>query len=213
MEVWIWLFAAALYACFLAWYQNWRPALSAREVDDLISRISRSGLNKQNETEDLGRLETFLRADDGREFYMLNLVRIAPHNIADPVTGQQRPARQVLESYTKSFLAALFRRGGHPALVARKVGGYLDAWGVEADPGWTIIGYMRYRSRRDLAQLVAAPEFAGSHVFKHAAMPNTLSFPTHIQITSFFGPTSWVAIMLALIAALAHIFLVIHRGG
>lgn len=213
MEVGIWLLAAALYACFLAWYLNWRPALAAHEVDDLISKISQSGLNEQTGTEDLARLEAFLRADDGREFYMLNLVRIAPHDIADPVTGQHRPARQVLEGYTKSFLAALFRRGGHPAFVARKIGGYLDAWGVEADPGWTIVGYMRYRSRRDLVQLVAAPEFAGSHVFKHAAMPNTLSFPTHIQITSFFGPTLWVALVLALITALAHIFLMIMRGG
>jgi hypothetical protein len=147
----------------------------------------------------------FLEADDGQEFFMFNLVRIAPGDIPDPVSGAPRPARQVMEGYTRVFLPALFARGGHPAIAARKVGGYFDARGVEADPGWSIIGYMRYRSRRDLAALVVDPRFAGAHEFKFAAMPQTYSFPTQLQITTLAGPKVWVALALALAAALVHL--------
>ena len=145
--------------------------------------------------------------DDGREFFMLNLVRFAPGDIPDPESGAPKPARQVMEGYTRMFLPALFARGGHPAIAARKIGGYFDAWGVEADPGWSIIGYMRYRSRRDLAALVLDPRFAGAHEFKFAAMPQTYSFPTKPQIMTLAGPKVWVALALALAAALGHIVL------
>lgn len=36
----------------------------------------------------------------------------------------------------------LLKHGGHPALATRKVGGYVDAWMVEPDPGWSIVGFM-----------------------------------------------------------------------
>ena len=39
------------------------------------------------------------------------------------------------------------------SLAARKVGGFFDTWGMEDRPEWSFIGYMRYRSRRDLAIL------------------------------------------------------------
>jgi hypothetical protein len=35
------------------------------------------------------------------------------------------------------------------ALHAAKIGGYVDAWNVESDAGWTMIGYVRYLSRRE----------------------------------------------------------------
>tara|TARA_R110002110_G_scaffold407130_1_gene627871 strand:- start:4646 stop:5179 length:534 start_codon:yes stop_codon:yes gene_type:complete len=158
---------------------------------------------------DIGILKSFLEADDGREFFMLNLVRIAPGKVADPVTGEMRSARRVMEGYTKMFLPALFARGGHPAVVARKVGPYFDAWGVEPDPGWTIMGYMRYRSRRDLAVLVADPRFGGAHDFKFAAMPQTFSFPTQPQLMSLISPRLWVPLVLALAASLMQIALLV----
>lgn len=204
MPIWMlpWGLALLAYAMFLAWYVNWRGPLSKAEVDSALANLVASGLKMEGRN-DLATLRDFLEADDGREFFMLNLVRIAPGDIPDPVSGQARPARQVMEGYTRMFLPALFARGGHPAIAARKIGGYFDAWGVEADPGWSIIGYMRYRSRRDLAALVVDPRFTGAHEFKFAANPQTYSFPTQPQIMTLAGPKIW----LALGAALGHIAL------
>ncbi|MEW6017997.1 MAG: hypothetical protein AB1760_07980 [Pseudomonadota bacterium] len=210
MAEWIWVApwatAAALYGLFLAWYLSWRGPMSAAEIETALAKLLASSLEMDGRNQ-IETLQRFLEADDGRPFYMLNLVRLAAEPIADPETGHMRPARDLMSEYTRVFLPALFARGGHPAIAARKVGGYFDAWGVEADPGWSIVGYMRYRSRRDLAALVVDPRFSGAHEFKFAAMPQTYSFPTQPQIMTLATPTVWVGLVLALVAALAHIVL------
>ena len=135
----VWIPALACYALFLGWYINWHGPVKPAEVERLMERLAASGAEDSGRN-DLDTMRAFLETDDGREFFMLNLVRVAPWTVADPVTGEQRPAREVVEGYTRVFMPALFARGGHPAVIGRKVGGYFDAWGVEPDPGWTIMG-------------------------------------------------------------------------
>lgn len=207
-----WAPALALYAGFLVWYVNWRGRVTPAELDALMKRLEASGAG-DNGRNDLATMRALLEADDGRQFFMLNLVRVSPGKVADPVTGAMRSARSVLEGYTKVFMPALLARGGHPAIVARKVGGYVDAWGVEPDPGWTIVGYMRYRSRRDLALLASDPRFAGAHDFKFAAMPNTFSFPTQPQLLALASPSVWVGLLLACAAAVAQVVWLLRLLG
>ena len=203
ISIWIWGAALAVYGLFLAWYVNWRGPVRPDEVQTLVDAIAASTEgHSRNETDIMKR---FLEEDDGREFFMLNLVRLAPGKLPDPVTGELKSARTLMDGYTSVFFPALFARAGHPAIMARKVGGYFDAWGAEADPGWSAMGYMRYRSRRDLALLVCDPRFAGAHDFKFAAMPNTFSFPTQPLLMALVGPRLWVGLILALIAAFAQI--------
>ncbi|WP_304177366.1 hypothetical protein [Phenylobacterium aquaticum] len=204
---WVWGMALAAYGLFLAWYVNWRGPLKPQEIDDLMARITAH--NPDAGRNDPAVVRHFLEGDDGREFFMLNLVRVASTEVADPLTGQMRPARAVMDGYTRMFLPALFRRGGHPAIAARKIGPYFDAWGVEPDPEWTLVGYMRYRSRRDLAILVADPRFGGAHDFKFAAMPQTFSFPTRPVIMALASPKLWLGLAIALIAALTQIALLL----
>jgi hypothetical protein len=203
MSIWIWGAALAVYGLFLAWYVNWRGPVRPDEVQPLLDAIEASTEGHSRNGTDI--MKRFLEEDDGREFFMLNLVRLAPGKLPDPVTGELTSARTLMDGYTKVFFPALFARAGHPAIMARKVGGYFDAWGAEADPGWSAMGFMRYRSRRDVALLVCDPRFAGAHDFKFAAMPNTFSFPTQPLVMALFGPRLWVALVLALIGAFAQI--------
>lgn len=207
---WVWVLAALAYGAFAAWYFNWRGRVQAHEVEAFVARIREANPHITDRSID-GVLRKFLEDDDGREFFMLNLVRLSPGEVKDPKTGALRPARDVMQDYTKRFLPALFARGGHPAMAARKVGGYVDAWGVEADPGWSIVGYMRYRSRRDMAELVSDPRFAGGHEFKVAAIPVTFSFPTQPVVLALMSPKVWVALVLALAAALAQLAILLWQ--
>jgi hypothetical protein len=200
----IWLCAIAAYATFIGWYYNWRRPLSAAEADQAIDRLLVVDPDAGSRN-DLETLRRFLAADDGRQFFMLNLVRLADGLVADPETGAMTPARALMQRYTNVFLPALLRRGGHPVFAARKVGGYVDAWGAPADPGWTLVGYVRYRSRRDLVALVCDPRFPGAHAFKAAAMPITFSFPTQPFLLTFASPGVMVGVLIALIAALVHL--------
>lgn len=199
---WIWLVALALYALFLAWYRNWHGKLTPKEIEHYISEAAKA---KDSDLNDFGVIRKFLEEDDGREFIMANLVKVASGEVPDPETGKPVRGPALLRRYTKPFMRALLLRGGHPALVARKVGGYVDAWNVAPDPGWTIVGFMRYRSRRDLMELVIDPRFRGMHAFKIAATPETFSFPTQPMIRIYLSPFIWVPMWLALCAALAQL--------
>lgn len=200
----IWLGAAGLYAAFRLWYDGWRAPLRPEEVERTLAALAGTPSGELN---DLEALRRFLAEDDGREFTMLNLVRIAPGEVPHPKTGAPTPARKLMREYIGGFLPTLLRTGGHPALQARKIGPYVDAWNAAPDPGWTFVGMVRYRSRRDLAKLVTDPRFTAAHPFKAAAIPVTFSFPTAIGPAFLLGPRVSVALVLALTAALLQLAL------
>lgn len=201
--LWIWGTAAVLYVLFRAWYDNWRGPLTGAEIDSFLDGLEKS----PGEGNDAATLRTFLEADDGRDFVMLNLVRLDPNPVRDPGTGEMTDARGLLRRYLRGFIPVLLRRGGHPAMHATKIGGYVDAWNVPPDPGWTMVGWVRYRSRRDMMLLATDPRFQNAHPFKAAAMPVTFSFPTAPGPGLLLGPRVWVALVLALLAALANLAL------
>jgi hypothetical protein len=202
--LWIWLGAGLLYAAFRGWYDNWRRPLRADEVDRFIEAMRGT---PGGEVNDLDTVRRFLEADDGREFTMLNLVKLAPGEVPHPTTGVPTRAIALMREYVSGFLSVMVRHGGHPALQAVKIGGYFDAWNVPPDPGWTIVGMMRYRSRRDMAELATDPRFTVAHPFKIAAIPTTASFPTAPRASFLLGPRIWVGLVLALGAALLQLAL------
>ncbi|HTO71019.1 MAG TPA: hypothetical protein VMR31_14250 [Myxococcota bacterium] len=198
MTVAIWLAAGLVYLAFWSWYVGWRGPLATGEIDAYLKKLA---ADPGVDSERRDRMRGFLESDDGREFIMVNLIRLQPEPIAPPGGGAPQPPLQVLQGYTGPFMRALFRRGGHPALMGRAAAGYLEAWGVEKNPGWTVVGCIRYRSRRDLAEMASMPAFAHIHPFKHAAIANTLAFPI-APARLFFSPRVVVALALALVAAL-----------
>lgn len=195
----VWLGAALLYAAFRAWYDNWRGPIRADEIERFLAALPSMPGAEGNDAQTMRR---FLEADDGREFYMLNLVRVASGDVPHPRTGAPTPPAALLREYVRGFLSVLVRHAGHPALQARKVGGYVDAWNVAPDPGWGFVGMMRYRSRRDMVELAMDPRFLAAHPLKFAAIPVTASFPTQPGFVFVLGPRVWAALVLALGAAL-----------
>jgi hypothetical protein len=208
---WVWGLALLGYAAFLGWYVNWRGPLSRAEIETLMAKMLASNVGHGDQDE-MPVIRRFLEEDDGREFFMLNVIRLSETDVADPDTGELRPVRQVMAGYTRMFMPALFARGGHPALAARRIGGMVDTWGLKEVPEWSMMGYIRYRSRRDLAHLVCNPRFGGAHAFKFAAMPQTFNFPTRPMIMTLAGPRIWVGLSFALVAAIAQIALLLSAA-
>ena len=209
---WVWGLALLGYAAFLGWYVNWRGPLSNAEIESLMAQMMASNVGHGDQDE-MPVIRRFLEEDDGREFFMLNVIRLSETDVADPVSGEMRPVRQVMAGYTRMFMPALFARGGHPALAARRIGGMVDTWGLKEVPEWSMMGYIRYRSRRDLAHLVCNPRFSGAHAFKFAAMPQTFNFPTRPMIMTLAGPRIWVGLSFALAAAIAQIALLLSAAA
>lgn len=206
---WVWLVALALYGCFRLFYDNWRGKLTSAEIDTLLAQAEAQGAGEVN---DLSIVRTFLDEDDGREFVMVNLVRVPDTTVTDPDTGEQVPARAMMQAYAKAFMPLLLRHGGHPAMATRKVGGYVDSWLVGPDPGWSIVGFMRYRSRRDMLKMVLDPAFEAAHKYKLLGVAETFSFPTQPFLRVYVSPRVSVFLILALAAALAQLAIIAMSG-
>ena len=204
---WVWLVAATLYAGFLLFYNNWRGKLTREEIDTMLAQAEAQGAADLN---DLSIVRKFLEEDDGREFVMVNLVRVPDTMVIDPDTGAQVPASDMMKAYSKAFMPRLIKHGGHPALAARKVGGYVDAWKVGPDPGWSIVGFIRYRSRRDMLKMVVDPTFKDAHKYKLLGVGETFSFPTQPFIRAYVSPRVTVFLILALVAALAQLAMITY---
>lgn len=198
----IWAAAAGLYLGFRLWYDNWRGPLQPHEIDHFMARAEAlwpAGLN------DMDQIRRFLEEDDGREFIMVNLIRVRPGQVADPATGQDRSGRSMLKAYFAVFAPTLIVNGGLPLLNYRKISGYVDALNVPQDPGWSITGLMRYRSRRDMMVLATNPRFLQAHELKMAALTHAMAFPARPLSGLVAGPRLALALMLGLTAALGHL--------
>lgn len=198
----IWSGAALLHLLFLSWYRGWRRPLSADEINRFMTSVAPRLAETGN---DPATLRAFLEADDGREFLMLNLVKVEAGMVRDPVTGQMLSGLDMLKRYSSRFRGVLLRNGGHPGMIGRKVGGYIDAWNSAPDPGWSLFGLMRYRSRRDMLRLIEDPAFIAAHPQKLLASPITYSFPTQRVLSLYASPDITVGLILALGAALLHL--------
>jgi len=203
---WIWVLALGLYVVFRLWYDNWKGPLSPQEVNDFMNQISDLKMSEYSDPKDL---RAFLQADDGKEFVMVNLVRVHTGELAHPHTGKPTKGIDLLREYGNSFVKVLVRHGGHPVLVMRKVGGYIDSWNTPPDPGWHVAGSMRYRSRRDMMLLALDHSVKQVHILKTAATSTTFSFPSQVVLGLAIRPRLWVALVLALGSALVHLVSVI----
>ena len=99
---------------------------------------------------DVEDLRWFFEDDDGREFFMVNLIQMNEGTIPHP-DGKDVPAHKLVEDYSRPFFRAALARGGYrllvsaAALVHRQLGASL------ADhPRWPLVNLVRYRSRRDM---------------------------------------------------------------
>ena len=203
---WIWVLALGLYVVFRLWYDNWKGPLSPQEVNDFMNQISDLKMSEYSDPKDL---RAFLQADDGKEFVMVNLVRVHTGELAHPHTGKPTKGIDLLREYGNSFVKVLIKHGGHPVLVMRKVGGYIDSWNTPPDPGWHVAGSMRYRSRRDMMLLALDHSVKQVHILKTAATSTTFSFPSQVVLGLAIRPRLWVALVLALGSALVHLASVI----
>lgn len=204
----IWAAALLAYGGFLLWYTNLSGPLTDAEIAAYLERFEAAS---DVDPERRAVFRDFLENDDGGEFFMVNLIRMHEGEVEAPGASERRPAAEVLEGYTGEFLPALFLRAGHPVFAGPAVGRYLEHWGVSPDPGWTVAAVIRYRSRRDLLELVVDPAFEPAHAYKLAAIANTLAFPV-APARAFVGPRVWVGLVLALVAAVTHLAVRSRRG-
>jgi hypothetical protein len=187
----LWALLLVLYLVFRLWYDGRGVPLAQEEVQRYV------GILEQRVDADPERIATvreFLANDDGSEFVMANFIHL-----------QDQPSAQAdLDRYMAHMVPALVARACHPVLAGPVVGGALELWGLENAGRWSLVGLVRYRSRRDMIEIATDPAFRDAHAFKLAAMQQTIAVP----LQPFLAPGSprWlVAGVLALLGLLLEL--------
>ncbi len=199
----IWATGALLYASFLVWYGGWQGPLSRTEIDGFMKAVEQIELYKDNDLIK-SRMRAFLEADDGKEFFMVNLLRYrtAPQPFDGMKPGES--AREVMQRYSGAFMPSILGRAGWMVSGGRSASPDLERWGVEPDAEWEVYGLIRYRSRRDLAEIISNPAFDSVHPYKFAAIEATRAFPVAPAIV-VLGPKLVVGLVILVLVLTAQL--------
>lgn len=185
----VWLGATALfYAAFWVWYGGNGDPLSEAEADALLAEMEElygGSLEGAARGSMLRNLTEMAPRDDGKEFYAVNLERL-----------KQGPEAEAADRrYVEMVFPLLFERGGHPVFVGERAGLMLGDYGADVDR----VAVVRYRSLRDLFDMILDPEMQEGNGDKFASLEHTEVFIVRPAI-SFVQVRLIVGLLLGLIA-------------
>ncbi len=186
---WIWLASLGLiYASFWIWYGGNGDPISEEEGLEMLAEIERlHGVRLENTPEGsmTRNLRDMLPNDDGKEFYAVNLETRA--------TGPE--AQEAEAKYAAIVMPLLLERGGHPVFLSERAGLMLGKYGENVDR----VAVVRYRSLRDLLDMIADEKMVEGNALKNASLAHTEVFITRPTIT-LVQVRLMVGMFLALIA-------------
>ena len=181
--------ASALLLVALLWLYGWsQNPLSAEEVGGYIERIEAQAQNPGGR-HDIPELRRFLGSDDGHPFYTVNLYEFqeqAQYLDDQPYRGS---GQEAFARFSEVMLRLLAGRASHPIFGSQ--------WADIASSGWDRIIIVRYRSRRDIAEIFASPEFAEASAHKWAALKrNDRMLVQGLHIPEFHIPAILLLLLL-----------------
>ena len=193
----LWALLAALYLAFRLWYDGGGGPLTPDEVRHYVAVLEERGADPAR----IESVRAFLASDTGSDFVMANFIEF-----------RERPdSEKELDRYMAHMLPALLKRACHPVLAGPVAARALDHWGLDGGEDWSMVGLVRYRSRRDMIEIATDPAFRDAHRHKTAAMERTIAIPTEPSLE--LGSPRWLAaLVLATAGALLQLLLRRSRG-
>ena len=180
------IIAAVMLALFVAvWlWQNpgmIRGRLGTQEVEQFMAQVERLPFSDDARPEVAKRLRTWLEHDDGKPFYMLNLMRyypeLRPFPNAPDFKGTPQESNARYEAAARSMLLKI---GGYPLFAGTPQGKNI----LEHDPSlddWSRLLLVRYPSRRAFMKLLTNPAYPEIEPYKMMALQVVLT-PTAAQL-------------------------------
>lgn len=183
------------YASFWIWYGGNGDPLTQSEGEAMLRQIEEVHGIKLDDAPD-GSISRNLMAmipnDDGKEFYAVNLETRAR-------TGD---AREAEAKYGAIVVPLLLERGGHPVFISERVGLMLGKYGQTIDR----VAVVRYRSLRDLIDMILDPAMKDGNTYKSASLEHTEVFITRPTV-SFVQMRLLAGLLLLLIGVLGWILI------
>lgn len=153
--------AVFILMALMYWYQWSARTLTLSEVDAYMAEIEAQTENPGPQ-HDLPALRKFLEEDDGKPIYTANMYVF--NEVADypEDSGFGGTGEEAYDRFSSVMISLMTKRGSHPV--------YGSHWADEANSKWDRIVIIRYRSRRDLADLFATDAYAEASLHKWASL-------------------------------------------
>ncbi|MEM9633931.1 MAG: hypothetical protein AAGA50_21550 [Pseudomonadota bacterium] len=168
-------------AGFYAWHMPMRGPLTDVEIDRFLANQAETGGSVWTDEE---AFETFLREDDGHPFVMINLMELRDvANYSEGSVAEARTGADAEAAYGRAVILLLLQRGSYPVARADRSHTIINSLGQSAAE-FDSFAMVRYRSRRDLIDMLGSDAFIEAGVDKWASLENTLVAPAS-RLSSF----------------------------
>jgi len=189
--------ALGIFISFGIWYRGPQSPLSAQEIEAYLKRIE-ANQSATEEPFDSKGLRDFFEQDDGAPFYVVNLIQFHKYAQYPDQAETQITGVEAADRFNAAVIPELLKRGSHPTFGGSGVHATYDKWDQ--------VGIVRYRSRRDLADLFASDEFSAASVHRNAGIKKRIHLPIQaVNLPSPFTPLFFLLVLtLTLIVVISH---------
>jgi hypothetical protein len=192
-----------IYVAWFAWYGGTGKPVTETELASYVTSLkerSPSGPERIGEASELmHRLAAF---DTGNEYLMINLIKYRDKALypADSAWANETDVRAADGRYTQGVVKELLMRGGLPVLKSNVIGTFMldEDW-----RDWDEVSIVRYRSVKDMLDMIVGMADNGLAVHKFASIEQTHVFPAE-PVISLFSIRLLFALVLFFIAVMVR---------
>jgi hypothetical protein len=158
-----------LYAGFWAWHSQGAGKLTQAEIDRYLAIIEKLPLPEERVQEFTARLRPWAEADDGKPFYMFNLIHFFPQLQTFPGAPDFKGTpRQANARYEKSLTWLWLSHASYPTFIG--VPQTRNLINIQPERAWENMTVVRYPSRRTFLKLISHPSYAPLASYKFIAV-------------------------------------------
>ena len=188
-----------VYLLGLSWYGGSGDPVKVAELESYIKALtSNAGVRGKDTEKSVNYMRRLAEKDDGNEFIMVNLIRFRETSLyskdspwvaeTDPMLADAR--------YGDGVIPLLLKRGSLPVFVSSVSGGFINE---TTHDEWDMVAMVRYRSVRDMLQMMVEMSSTDLADHKWAAIEQTHVFPVKPKI-SLVSLRLMIGILLLLFA-------------
>jgi hypothetical protein len=157
-----------LYLAFWAWHSPWARKLTKAEIDHYLAIIEKLPLPQAEVKAIASRFRRWAEADDGKPFYMFNLIHFFPQVRTFPGAPEfQGTPQQSNAHYMKSLRWLWVSHAAYPIFDGIPQENLIT---MQPERTWGQVTVVRYPNRRTLLKLVSDPGYAAVEPYKFIAM-------------------------------------------
>lgn len=158
-----------LYLIFWAWHSQGGGKLTKAEIDQCIANIEKLPLPEEAVETFIARLRPWAEADDGKPFYMFNLMHFFPR--LQPFPGApdfKGTPEQANAHYEKGLMWLWLSHASYPTFIGAPQAKNLI--NIQPERTWDNMTVVRYPSRRTFLKLISDPAYAPLTPYKFIAL-------------------------------------------